>query len=182
MAVAHFPTNAVFAHPILQIRTTSRQTFWQTRVKGQQRHTCKCPQPKPQFRGEFRGELAPSPSAQSEAFLLRLGPPHTPPPHPLPKLRRGEKWRQRLVELQGKKEEEGRNQRRREESFYFGERKTRVFWSVFSRFFLFLVGYFRSGKALFYPHPPLLGDTVAPAEAKKCDATLQRLSLFPTWS
>ena len=28
--------------------------------------------------------------------------------------------------------------------------KDPVFWSVFSRFFLFLLGYFRSGKALFF--------------------------------
>ncbi len=74
---------------------------------------------------------------------------------------------ERLVELQGKKEEERRNQRRREESFYFGERKTRVFLECVFQIFLFLLGYFRSGKALFYPHPPLPGDTVAPAEAKK---------------
>ncbi len=42
---------------------------------------------------------------------------------------------ERLVELQGKKEEEGRNQRRREESFYFGERKTRFFGVCFPDFF-----------------------------------------------
>ncbi len=48
----------------------------------------------------------------------------------------------------------------------WGEKDPGFLECVF-QIFLFLLGYFRSGKALFYPHPPLLGDTLAPAEAKK---------------